>query len=275
MKQDTVRGAPVSVDGAPSTPSLSAILQQQGWVWGVMGIIAIAELLVTWVSPWWGLFLHTGIVVGLLYSLALPMHTATYRLVLVLLLIPLIRLLSLGLPLQALPQISWYGAVAVPLFAAMWILARKALWTRAEMGLMWGKWKHHLLFTGVGLGLGWIEYFILAPTPLAPTLMWQDLWLPALVLLLFTGLLEELLFRGFLQSAAIAVMGKWSGIIFVALLFAVMHIGYRSMADFLFVFAAGLLFGVFTARTGSIVGVTLAHGLTNMMLFLVLPHLLQ
>lgn len=270
MKQETAFGTSVPIEVAPP----STFIGQQGWVWGVMGIIALAELLVTWAVPWSGLLLHTGIVVGLLYSLVLPMRLVTYRLVLVLLLIPLIRLLSLGLPLQALPQISWYGAVAVPLFVAMGVLARQKQWSRSELGLVWGKWGPQLFFTVVGLGLGWMEYRILAPTPLAPTLMWQDLWLPALVLLLFTGLLEELLFRGFLQSAAIAVMGKPSAIVFVALLFAVMHIGYRSWADFLFVFAAGLLFGIFTARTGSIVGVTLAHGLTNIMLFLILPHLL-
>ena len=32
-----------------------------------------------------------------------------------------------------------------------------------------------------------------------------------------------------------------------------------------------LLFGFFVARTGSILGVTLSHGLTNIMLFLVIP----
>ena len=59
-----------------------------------------------------------------------------------------------------------------------------------------------------------------------------------------------------------------------AAFFAVMHIGYASILDVLFVFAVGLLFAWFVDRTNSIFGVTIAHGLTNIGLFLVWPLLL-
>jgi membrane protease YdiL (CAAX protease family) len=76
-----------------------------------------------------------------------------------------------------------------------------------------------------------------------------------------------------LQRSTGQGLGHWWGILYVAALFAVLHFGYRSVLDVLFVFGVGGLFGWIVARTGSLVGVTLAHGLTNIMLFLVMPFL--
>jgi hypothetical protein len=94
-----------------------------------------------------------------------------------------------------------------------------------------------------------------------------------LILLIFTGLLEELIFRGLLQYAAIRVLRGW-GVAYVAVLFAVLHLGYRSAYELLLVFAVALLYGFIALRTGSILGVSLSHGLTNISLYLIFPLLL-
>ena len=125
-----------------------------------------------------------------------------------------------------------------------------------------------------GIGIGWLEYLILTPAPLSTALTLQAIWLPALILLLCTGFLEELLFRGLLQSAAIPVIGRWPALIFISALFAVLHIGYASVPDVLFVFAVGLSFALVVDRTRSILGVTLAHAIANISLYLIFPHLL-
>jgi hypothetical protein len=51
-----------------------------------------------------------------------------------------------------------------------------------------------------------------------------------------------------------------------------MHAGYRSAADVVFVFGVGLLFGKLVDWGGSILGVSLAHGLTNVILLVVMPY---
>ena len=61
------------------------------------------------------------------------------------------------------------------------------------------------------------------------------------------------------------------GLLYVALLFAVLHIGYRSVLDVVFVFGVALLFGWVAEATWSLLGVTLAHGVTNIVLFLIMP----
>jgi LysM repeat protein len=124
----------------------------------------------------------------------------------------------------------------------------------------------------MGLGFGLIEYLILQPDPLLTELRWDSVWLPILILLIFTGLLEEIIFRGMLQSTASQYLGRW-GVPYAALVFAVLHFGYRSALNVLFVLAVALLFGSVVQRRGTLLGVSIAHGLTNVSLFLVYPFL--
>ena len=74
-----------------------------------------------------------------------------------------------------------------------------------------------------------------------------------------------------LQRTAIAVLGSWWGIIYISLLFAVLHMGFLSLIDLAFVFLVALFFGWVVKKTGSLFGVTLAHGITNILLYLVVP----
>jgi membrane protease YdiL (CAAX protease family) len=123
----------------------------------------------------------------------------------------------------------------------------------------------------MGIALGYIEYLILRPEPLISDLTPAQFWGPALILMISTGFLEELIFRGVFQSQAIALLGRLRGIVYVAVYFGVLHVGYHSLIDVIFVTAVGLIFGWITYKTRSIIGVTLAHGLTNIMLFLIMP----
>jgi hypothetical protein len=73
-----------------------------------------------------------------------------------------------------------------------------------------------------------------------------------------------------IQRTATGALGK-AGVLYVALVFALLHLGYKSLADLLFVFGVGLIFGYVVLKTRSILGVTLSHSLTNVTLFLLAP----
>jgi uncharacterized membrane protein len=62
-------------------------------------------------------------------------------------------------------------------------------------------------------------------------------------------------------------------LLYVSVLFGVMHIGYLSVVDVVFVTCVGLLFAHIVRWGGSILGVTLAHGVTNATLFILMPYL--
>jgi uncharacterized protein len=235
-----------------------------------LALLALAELLTAYAPPAVGLTLHAALLLGLLAHVGLITDPAMRALLLTLCMAPLIRLLSLSLPLARLPQIAWYLVVSVPLFLACGLLIRTLGYSRADLSLRLGRPGLQLAIMLFGLVLGVVEYLILRPSPLVAALSWQQLVLPALILLICTGFSEELIFRGVMQRAAYTAMGRWA-IVYVAAVFAVLHMGYRSFTDVLFVFAVGVLFGWLVARSGSLLGVTLAHGLTNIVLFLIMP----
>lgn len=81
------------------------------------------------------------------------------------------------------------------------------------------------------------------------------------------------MFRGILQFGANHYSGR-GGILYIAFIFAVFHLGYKSTLDFFFVFLVSLLFSFGVQKTGSIMGVTIAHGLTNIFLYLMFPFLI-
>ncbi|MDI6810383.1 MAG: CPBP family intramembrane metalloprotease [archaeon] len=93
----------------------------------------------------------------------------------------------------------------------------------------------------------------------------------ALILIVCTCFLEELVFRGLLQHNALRVMSKWSGILFVFMIFGVLHVGNLVLLDSVLAFSVGFLFSVVREKTGSIYGISISHGVINIVLFLIAP----
>ncbi len=93
-----------------------------------------------------------------------------------------------------------------------------------------------------------MEYLILTPEPQVTELTWQAACLPAFILLLATGFVEEFIFRGVLQRTATEAFGGW-GIVYISFIFAVLHIGWiqagnpLAWLDVIFVFVVALFFG--------------------------------
>jgi membrane protease YdiL (CAAX protease family) len=132
-------------------------------------------------------------------------------------------------------------------------------------------WRISALVAVSGLPLGLVEYLVLRPGPIVEEYTAGGFLLAFIILLIGTGLIEELVFRGILQSTATSVLGRWPGIVFVSLVFGVLHVGHLSALDVVFVFGVALYFAEVVRRTRSLFAVTIAHGLTNFMLFVMLP----
>ncbi len=234
--------------------------------------IAVAELITTLGDPRVGVLIHTVILSALILHAAFAGGSEQRGVLLSLCLAPLIRILSLSMPLEHIGITFWYIVVSVPLLVASAIVARTIGLTRDDLGLRMGSMPAQFLVACSGLVLGPVEYLILKPDPLIDHFTAQQFWLPALILLIGTGFTEEMLFRGLMQSAARGVFGG-AAVIYVSVVFAVLHIGYQSVLDVAFVFGVSLFFCVVVTRTRSISGVTLSHGITNIMLFLVVPFI--
>jgi hypothetical protein len=233
--------------------------------------LIVAETLTTYGNPAIGLFFHAVLIFVILLHAALLDNKPPYRLVLTLIMMPIIRLMSVAVPLVRFPPIAWYMVVSIPLFISAFTIMRILNLKPRQVGFTFRQLPLQVMIALTGVILGVAEYAILRPQPLldSPTL-WQFVE-PSLYLLIGTGLMEELVFRGIIQQMAEEQMGINPSILFSALIFAIMHIGWRSMLDLVIVFAAGVYWGWVFARTRSLVGITISHGITNIMLFLVLP----
>ncbi len=117
-----------------------------------------------------------------------------------------------------------------------------------------------------GVPLGMLEEKILTERPLLfpSPFRYGEL---VLILIFVSGFLEELIFRGVLLKAAWEYLGKIAGSIYVSLLFAALQITHLLLLEIVFSFLVGLFFCWVVRRTGSIWGVTVAHGLMHFILY--------
>lgn len=244
--------------------------------WGaIIYLLAItgAETTTVFFTPLWGIISHIIILVALILHSALTSEHRYQQLVLSLSLVPLVRIMSLSMPLSGIPQIWWYPIIYAPLFVAAVVVIRLTGYRARDVGLTFRLLPLQLAMALTGFLFGVAEYFILAPEAMVTAFTWQQIWLPALLLLVCTGFTEEFIFRGVLQRTAVEVFKGW-GIVYVSLLFAVLHMGFLSWIDVAFVFVVALFFSWVVKRTGSLLGVTLSHGITNITLYLVFPFFL-
>jgi membrane protease YdiL (CAAX protease family) len=282
---DRVRSRPgVDAATAPAAVDVAAAPRAGSWdriaLAAYLAALTIAELAVTFVNPLLVFPLHGGIVGLAAMHVALlegrsgwqsGVHRMT-RFLLVFIVVASIRIISLTLPLAAIEPAYRYLFAAVPMTLGALLVARAADFSMRDVGLAWRRWRLQAIVIVASIGLGFIEFAILRPAPIGP-LPWVAAGvIPAVVVIVATGVPEELIFRGFLQTATRPILGRLNWI-YASLVFAVLHIGYKSLLDLAFVFGVGLLYGWVFERSRSIVGVSIGHGLVNVILFFIAPNL--
>jgi membrane protease YdiL (CAAX protease family) len=233
--------------------------------------VTAAEVITVAIKPMWGIVFHILILVALLLHAALVGKDTLQKFLLSLALVPLIRIISLSLPLANIPQVWWYPIVYAPLLVAALEVARLSGYRREQVGLTFKRVGIQLAIALTGLLFGMVEYFILREEAEASGRVLQETWLlTAFFLLVCTGFVEELMFRGVMQRSAEGMFGWW-GIIYVSFLFGIFHLIHNSWMDVVLVFGIALFFGWVVKKTGSLLGVTLSHGIANIVLYLVIP----
>src|SRR5262245_33279784 len=103
--------------------------------YGYLLLVAIAELLIIYVSPQVGMLLDGVLLIALIVHGSMSPDAAERRLLLALTLAPLTRLLSLTLLLPGIPRLAWYSIVSLPLLIATVLLIRYLRLSRPQVGL--------------------------------------------------------------------------------------------------------------------------------------------
>jgi membrane protease YdiL (CAAX protease family) len=232
-----------------------------------------AESLTIFVNPVWGVLTHVAILAGLIVHSSVARNQIQQRFLLSLALAPLVRIVSLSMPLAAVPRDAWYPLVYAPLLGAGIVTMRILGYKAMDVGFVFRLSPIQFGVAESGIIIGTLEYLILRPEPLTSSLTLQAIWLPALMFLVTIGLVEEFIFRGVMQHSAFQAFG-WRGIVLVSGVFAVLHLGFFSWLDVAFVFGVAVFFAWAVKKTGSLVGVILAHGVANIVLYLIAPLVL-
>ncbi len=221
-----------------------------------------------------GIIYHVVILAALIVHSSLVEESVMRKLLLVLSLAPLTRIMSLSMPLAQVSLVYWYLIIYPPLFLAAWVAMRRLNFRAREVGLNVNRLPLQLLVALSGVIFGVVEYLVLRPPePLLSELTWGGVLLSIFAVGVATGVVEEFVFRGVIQRASMEALGRW-GLPYVAFLFAILHLIHQSAVDIVLVFAIAMFFGWVVNKTGSLLGVTLSHSITNIILYLVLPSIL-
>lgn len=257
------------------------IIGRIGWHWLFILAIFIAITATEWVFAYkdvtygigLALFLAIGIYIVISVThLSQPIIDCAESLVL----IPLYILFTSSLPWFFINQQYLLPAVYATILAlCLWHIYQKKL-NFSELGLKRDKWlKYVLMGIIIGIPIGAAEYSVLHPAPAFPNFEIGYLLRDLVYMVFFVGLGEELLFRGLVQRDLTKAFGwKW-GVALASLMFAVMHLTWRSVPEVVFVFFAGMLLGYLYYKTKSLVAPIMAHGIGNVMLVAVMPYLIN
>jgi len=201
-------------------------------------------------------------------------------------LVSLLRVLNIGMPVFFTETLLWMPFVYGPIIVAGFIVWRQTVVDAGKMhwrnllGFLNGhglrpnvkwKWEYILIAIIFGYMVANLEHLVLGNTALVRDLGPLDLGKLFLVMVVFIGFGEELIFRGLLQSSVERQYGKYVSIFISALIFSIMHSGYQSVPYLFFVFGVGLTLAYAYDRTGSLGLVALMHGILNFFLFSFLP----
>ena len=215
----------------------------------------------------YALWIH---LLNLLFCVLVPLrYETTVNLLEPFALLPLFRLVNLGMPTFFELTLLFFPLTYLPLLPAIYLVIRSQNIRIGTNPRAFAIWLVPILAISGPLALG--EYAIISPEALIPepSLFW--LVVLSLIMLGTVGIVEELLFRGVLQRRFADYLGRWGGVALTSVLFVSMHSIYGSGLEIVYVTFLGFLFGAIYEWTNSMGLITVLHGVLNVFLFGLIP----
>lgn len=186
------------------------------------------------------------------------------------LLVPVIRLVNLGMPVFVDLTLYWLILLYVPLLPAVFLVVRVTAVVNLSIGGV-GNVLSTPAFVLLGIVLAEVEYYVLPTEALIPAMTIGGVITLIVVMVAGVALTEELLFRGLLQRALEDRIGFVAGLVLASGIYGMMHAGGSSLMAVAFGITFGLLLGAVYDWTDSLVPVVSLHGTSNVFLYGVIP----
>ena len=234
----------------------------------------ISELITAYSNFEVGLLVHVILIVLLIINSSITDSPNFSNLLRAMIILPIIRIIGISIPALQIQPLVWYILVSIPIFASAVILTRNQNLSRESIGLIWGKLPVQFTIALSGIIFGLVEFQILKPSSIISSPSIVTFIISSVIILISTGLAEELIFRGIIQKNAENVLGNIWGLLYASVLFTILYIGWQSYVEITFIFMVAIFYGYVFQRTRSIFGISMSHGITNIMLLLILPTII-
>lgn len=218
-----------------------------------------------------GVIIYLTILISFLIAVLMKNREPYHPLYSALTLIPLIRIISVSLPLTGMPEFFGIVAISAPLFITGVMVAKIVGITPTVMGFRICTLPKQLLIALLGLPLGFIEFYIVQPDIKNVSAAPVEILMQVFALVICVGLLEEFLFRGIIFNVACKLLSNNKAMFFTSLLYAVLTISSKSLSSVIYAFLISILFCRIFIWKKSIVGISLAHGIINIIFYLICP----
>lgn len=240
--------------------------------WGYLAALGLTELVANLWQPAIGLWLHALLAVLLIRRGLQSVSQPDGRFYLAASIMPIVRIVSFAISPHLVSGVWYYVGSETPVLAAALVATRVLHLPRSTLGIRRPRSiSVSILVIATGLAAGWCEGLIIHPPALAQGYQASQIVLPAVLLIVFTGFVEELVFRGLIQHTATSWLGVVPGILLTAVGWSLLHIGWKSGLDVVFVCTVGLIWGWVRHWNRSTLDLSIAHGFANVVLFLILP----
>lgn len=237
-------------------------------------LIVLIELQTVWLEPVAGAFYFGILLIVMLHHYLLAEEDPKRGQVLLLASIPLLRLLSMAMPVGLVPPLYRYSMVGIPVLAAVFLMVKQSGVPLKELGLRMPEIKkgenfwENILIAVSGIPLGIFGYYFADPIPLISSGTTREIIFATLMVFIFIGALEEIVFRGLLLQTLNKVFGK-TGIIFTSLVYLAFFTSSQSIGMIGLMGFVSLLFSWHVLESKSILAVTISHSLmfVSMLIF--------
>lgn len=241
----------------------------------MFGII-VGELLMSHNDVSYGLGIHAINLLAIVLLITLSDLSIDKKNVLQsLILLILLRIINLSIPQLFTIVIIQYPLIYGIMFIPIYSIIKSQHISAKELGI---DFKRFYIYLPVAVVIGAIaaifEYKILGPIPLIEKIEPSDIILIVIIMFIFVGMVEEIIFRSILQTRIEKVLGPWYAILLSGSIFGIMHASYGIINEILFASIFGIILGYIFHKTRNLPFVVSIHGTTNVILFGILPYIL-
>lgn len=187
-------------------------------------------------------------------------------------LVALLRVVNLSMPQFFTSSLLQYPLIYGIMFVAIYYTIKNQQISSKDLGINFRKFYVYIpIAILIGIVSAFFEYRIINPVALIDDIKLPNIIDIAIIMIVFIGTVEEIIFRPILQTRLKKLFGLRFGIILTGILFGIMHSTYGMINEILFASIFGIIIGYLFHKTKNLPFTISIHGIMNVILFGILP----